>query len=111
MDQIPVLACSACGAVHLPPRRRCRSCGGDSLQEHAIDNAGELYAFTVIRVPPARYAGQEYTVAAARFAGGLVITGRLVEEKDGGTPLSGLEPGRAVRLASRDGRACRLQLA
>ncbi|MEA3335757.1 MAG: Zn-ribbon domain-containing OB-fold protein [Chloroflexota bacterium] len=44
--------CSACGALHLPPRPLCPDCFGDDLHWTEVSGSGKLLAFTVIHIAP-----------------------------------------------------------
>lgn len=49
---VPAARCPDCGRVAAPPRPRCPGCGA-ATEEAALDGAGTLLSWTVLRSPPA----------------------------------------------------------
>lgn len=41
--------CCNCGETFFPPRRYCRKCASDNMEEIQLSRTGKLYAFTTIR--------------------------------------------------------------
>jgi uncharacterized OB-fold protein len=52
--------CSACGAVHLPPRSICPACRSSGMEWVELSGRGTLAAFTSIYVPPSALAAQGF---------------------------------------------------
>lgn len=48
---VPASSCPACHRVAAPPRPRCPGCGA-AAGEVALDGAGTLLTWTVLRAPP-----------------------------------------------------------
>lgn len=73
-----LLRCTGCGSLDAPPRSYCRTCGGAKLEVTPAGGTGTLVTWTVIRKPPAAFAGQPlYAVAVVDLAEGVRVTGRL----------------------------------
>ncbi|MFB6080587.1 MAG: Zn-ribbon domain-containing OB-fold protein [Haloferacaceae archaeon] len=102
------LECESCGAVALPPRTLCPSCGESTLVERPLSETATVASFTEIHVTiPAFHGTTPYTVVVAAFDEGVRLTGRLrgegpvaigdavalgVAERDDGRPLLTFEP-------------------
>lgn len=77
--------CTACGALHLPPRAICPRCHGTALEWVETTGRGRLAAFTAITVAPSALAaegfGREnpYCAAIVELEEGVKISARLVE--------------------------------
>lgn len=97
-----VLRCRECQKRQLGPRSSCRFCGQDEFINETIAGEGNIYSYTVIRVPPARFANEApYTVVAVRFADDLTVTGRLKSDVHGDAG-GGIRIGQRVRLVAQD---------
>ncbi|RMF91940.1 MAG: hypothetical protein D6736_04390 [Nitrospinota bacterium] len=68
--------CTRCGHHYAMSRRVCRECGGEELETVSLGREGTIYAFTTIRVPPARWQEKApYTVAVIDMEAGGRLTG------------------------------------
>lgn len=100
-EKIDVLRCGDCGREQLPPRVACVSCGSEQFEQTEIEPEGEIYSYTVIRIPPARYSDDApYTIVAVELGEGLRLTGRLREASEAGPTAIG----QPVRLIGEDDR-------
>jgi uncharacterized protein len=69
--------CAECGRLSVAAST-CPFCGGAGGQSMALSGRGRLGSFTIIRVAPARYAGEApYTVGLVRLVEGATITARV----------------------------------
>jgi len=76
--RIPVMRCTDCNALAIPPQYVCRQCSGTRLAADEIGTSGELYTYTTIRVAPAELKDQApYRIAVVTLADGLRVTARL----------------------------------
>jgi uncharacterized OB-fold protein len=53
--------CTACGAVHLPPRAICPKCFGEALEWIETSGRGTLVAYTAIAIGPAAMQAAGYS--------------------------------------------------
>jgi uncharacterized OB-fold protein len=53
--------CTACGAVHLPPRAICPECRGSAVEWRELSGRGRLAAFSVIFVAPTAMLAEGYS--------------------------------------------------
>ena len=96
---LDIVRCLDCGRRQLPPRVNCRFCGGTDFDHDRVAAEGTVYAFTVIRVPPARFEKEApYTILAVRLGEDLTLTGRLADEAD----APRIRIGERVRLVRQD---------
>ena len=104
------LACPE-GHGSLPPRRVCPDCGSTELAEEPLPDVGAVETFTVVHVPPPRFAEDApYVTVIAEF-GPVRLTGVLrgVEPDDDAIPI-GLEVAPGVgRRATDDERIVTLR--
>jgi hypothetical protein len=78
MASFGAFQCETCKCLSAPPHRSCGRCGASALQPVTLSGRGILVSFTTIRVPPARFKGQEpYDIAVIDLEEGLRITARL----------------------------------
>ncbi|MBI3456218.1 MAG: Zn-ribbon domain-containing OB-fold protein [Candidatus Rokubacteria bacterium] len=76
--QLVVQRCAACGELAVPPRVLCSACHGREWERVSLRGEGEVVSFTVIRVPPGRFAGQApYAIAVVRLPEGVSLLGRV----------------------------------
>lgn len=91
---LSALRCGGCGELSIPPREFCPSCQQRAWRLEPLSGEGTVTSFTVIRVPPARHAGDApYAVGVVRLKEGASLFGRLVD-----IPLDRLAIGLAVRF-------------
>ncbi len=92
---MPIVKCSACGALDPGPREICPKCHQSTLQPATVPGVGKLVSWTLIRRPPAQYREDgQYAVAIVRLDAGVQVTGRL---KD---PSEAIKPGARVRAVA-----------
>ena len=90
--RIPVMRCSGCNALAIPPQYVCRQCSGTSLVADELGTSGEIYTHTTIRVAPAELKDQApYRIAVVTIEGGLRVTARL-----SGNPESPIQIGQML---------------
>ena len=87
--------CANCGRHQFPRGPMCPYCGGDSLDDVALSNAGTLWGLTAVTAPPPGYRGEvPYGFGVVELPEGLRVITRLTESDPGQ-----LRPGQDVRLA------------
>lgn len=92
--------CAECGKLSVDAGRPCPFCGSPGGSAVVLSGRGRLVSWTVIRVAPARYAGEApYTVGLLELPEGLRLTARLEgdpERLSAGQPLTfvSLDPAR-----------------
>ena len=92
---VPVVKCSACGALDPGPREICPKCHKAALVPSTAPGEGKLVSWTLIRRPPAQYREDgQYAVAIVRLDAGVQVTGRL---KD---PSETIKPGVRVKAVA-----------
>ena len=73
------IKCGGCGDVAIPPKEFCANCGKRAWQPVPLSGEGTLASFTIIRVAPARHAGDApYAVGVIKLKEGASIFGRIV---------------------------------
>ena len=78
MASFPAFQCDTCKSLSAPPHVSCGRCGAATLRSVTLSGRGRLLSFTTIRIPPARFRGQEpYDVAVIDLEEGLRVTARL----------------------------------
>ena len=88
------IRCGGCGALAIPPKEFCPSCGQRDWAAVPLAGDGTVTSFTVIRVAPRGFAGQTpYAIAAVQLREGPSLLGRVVD-----LPLEALKIGLAVRF-------------
>ncbi|MFQ5899194.1 MAG: Zn-ribbon domain-containing OB-fold protein [Candidatus Methylomirabilia bacterium] len=89
--------CAECGKLSVEEGRPCPACGAAGASPVALSGRGRLLSWTVIRIPPARYAGEApYAVGLLELEEGPRLTARL-----DGDPEQ-LTPGQPLAFASLD---------
>src|SRR3989304_9890877 len=78
MAEFWALQCDTCKSLSAPPHISCGRCGARALRSVTFSGRGSLLSFTTIRIPPARFRGQEpYDIAVIDLEEGLRVTARL----------------------------------
>jgi len=78
---IPLVHCTQCQALAVPPQDVCRRGGGTDFKATEQDGRGTVYTCTTIRVAPEAYRDQApYTIAIVELAPDLRVTARVVGE-------------------------------
>jgi uncharacterized OB-fold protein len=92
--RLTVQRCGGCGTLAVPPKAFCPVCHRREWGRAALEGAGEVASYTVIRVPPGRLAAEApYAIVVVRFPEGVSLLGRLT-----GLPLDALRVGLPVRF-------------
>ena len=88
------IRCGRCGALAIPPKEFCESCGQRDWHPVPLGGAGTIVSHTVIRVAPRGRGGEvPYAVAVVRLDEGVSLLGRVVD-----IPLDALKAGLPVRF-------------
>ncbi len=78
MASFAAFECDTCKSLSAPPHSSCGRCGAATLRSVTLSGRGTLLSFTTIRIPPARFKGQEpYDIGVIDLDEGLRITARL----------------------------------
>ena len=78
MAEFSAFQCDTCKSLSAPPHISCGRCGAATPRSVTLSGRGRLLSFTTIRIPPARFRGQEpYDVAVIDLEEGLRVTARL----------------------------------
>ena len=78
MAEFSAFQCDTCKSLSAPPHVSCGRCGAATLRSVTLSGRGRLQSFTTIRIPPARFRGQEpYDIAVIDLEEGLRVTARL----------------------------------
>jgi uncharacterized OB-fold protein len=98
---VPVIRCTGCGRLAIPPRYVCGACGGIDFEQDNLRVQATICSYTVTRVAPEAFrADVPYTVLLVDLAPGLRVTARLVEDREG----AGLSIGQALDFEKVDDR-------
>lgn len=93
--QLPLVACTACGKMAIPPGYVCRKCGNSETREVPGPGKGKIYTHTTIRIAPEAYRDQApYEIAIVELAPGLRVTARIVSDQ----PETALQVGQDVEF-------------
>ena len=88
------IKCGGCGEVAIPPKEYCATCHARAWQVVPLAGEGTLASYTVIRVAPARHAGDApYAVGVVKLKEGASIFGRILD-----VPFDKLEVGMPLRF-------------
>lgn len=99
--ELVALRCGRCGELAIPPREFCPACHGRAWETVPLAGQGTIASYTIIRVAPARHAGDApYAVAVVRLTEGPALLGRVVD-----VPLDTLAIGLPVRFRPLAGEA------
>ena len=100
--RLVALKCRGCGALAVPPKAFCESCGQRAWDTVPLRGEGTVESFTVIRVAPRKFAGEvPYAIVAVRLTEGVSLLGRVVD-----VPVDKVAVGMRVRFRplAGDGR-------
>ena len=79
---LPARRCTECGKLSVNATT-CRFCGAEGGEAVSLSGRGRLVSWTVIRVPPARYAADApYAVGLLELVEGPRITARVEGDPD-----------------------------
>ncbi len=70
--------CTACEAIHFPPRDRCEKCRETSLEPHRLSGRGTVYAHSQVAQAPRGFIAP-YLVAMIELEEGMKITAQLTD--------------------------------
>jgi len=96
------IRCERCGELAIPPKQFCPACGERAWESVPLSGEGRITSYTIIRVAPARHAGDApYAIAIVRLREGVQLLGRVID-----VPLDSLDVGLPVRFRPlmRDGQ-------
>ena len=89
--------CAECGRLAVDGGKACPFCGAAGGSEVTLSGRGALVSWTVIRVPPARYAAEApYTVGLVELEEGPRLTARIAGDPER------LSAGETLTLAAVD---------
>jgi uncharacterized OB-fold protein len=92
--RLAALKCTACGALAIPPKAFCESCGKRAWDTVTLGGDGTVESFTVIRVAPRKFTGEApYAIVAVRMTEGVSLLGRMVD-----VPVDTVAVGMRVRF-------------
>ena len=87
---LPARRCAECGKVSVNAAT-CRFCGAEGGEALDLSGRGHLVSWTVIRIPPARYAAEApYAVGLLQLDEGPRVTARVAgdpEQLSAGQPM------------------------
>ena len=90
--------CSDCSSTTLSYRAICQNCFSKKIENVELDGRGRIFAYTIIRVAPEQFKGQEpYAIGIIRLDSGQLVSGRLVAKN-----LAKIENGMKVVLEKTD---------
>ncbi len=89
--------CADCGQLAVDDGQQCPFCGEEGATSVSLSGQGRLLSWTVIRIAPARYAGDvPYAVGLVELDEGGRLTARLTGDAEG------WRAGQRVALIQRD---------
>jgi hypothetical protein len=92
--QLTGVRCMHCGELAIPPKEFCPACGKRGWEPVPLSGRGVIDSFTVIRVPPRKFAGEApYAVAHVKLDEGVALLGRIVD-----IPIDAVAIGLGVRF-------------
>ena len=95
---IQLLKCGQCGKLYFPPKYLCPDCGEHEFITVSHTGEGEVYTYTIIRMPFEEFKEQApFAVAEIRLDQGLVVPGRFTNANDDNISI-----GSRVKFAVRE---------
>ena len=80
---IPVVKCSTCNTVGIPPQYVCGKCGDTHFIEAEISGKTRIYTYTTMRVAPEAFQAQApYDIAIVDLPHDLRVTARIEKKED-----------------------------
>lgn len=70
--------CTACEAVHFPPRDRCETCRETDLEPYRLSGRGTVYAHAEVAQAPRGFTAP-YVVAMVELEEGMKVTAQLTD--------------------------------
>lgn len=90
--------CKDCGSAYLPFKAVCQNCYSKNLVDVQFDGKGSIFAYTIIRIGPEQFRGQEpYPIAVVKLDSGPLVSGRLLVND-----IDKIENGMKVVLERKD---------
>jgi len=81
--ELMALRCNGCGKLYVPPRYLCDECGKSEFSEVALKGSGEVYSYTIIRMPFEEFQDEApYAFAEVKCDEGLAFPGRFTNEAE-----------------------------
>ena len=78
--RLTAIKCGRCGNLEIPPKEFCDACGQRDWRPTPLSGDGTIASYTVIRVAPAKHAGDApYAVAVVKLREGVSLFGRVVD--------------------------------
>src|SRR3989304_2604453 len=97
-QKVAACRCKDCSSTALSYRAICQNCFSKNIEKVELDGRGRIFAYTIIRVAPEQFKGQEpYAVGIVRLDSGQLVSGRLVAQN-----LERIENGTKVVLEKTD---------
>ena len=98
-EKVVAYRCEDCSTTTLSYRAICQNCSSRNIEKVELDGRGRVFAYTIIRVAPEQFKGQEpYAVGIVRLDSGQLVSGRLIAEN-----LESIENGMKAVLEKTDG--------
>jgi uncharacterized OB-fold protein len=83
MVALIALRCNGCGKLYVPPRYLCDECGDSEFSEVELEGKGEVYSYTIIRMPFEEFQDEApYAFAELKSDEGLTFPGRFTNEAE-----------------------------
>ena len=80
-EKVVAYRCEDCSTTTLSYRAICQNCSSKNIEKVELDGRGSVFAYTIIRVAPEQFKGQEpYAVGIVRLDSGQLVSGRLIAE-------------------------------
>jgi scaffold protein (connect acetoacetyl-CoA thiolase and HMG-CoA synthase) len=81
--KVRLIQCKWCGKRYVPPRYVCANCNKTDFSEALANGEGEVYSFTIIRMPFEEFAKEApYAFGEIKLNEGIVVPGRFTNEKE-----------------------------
>lgn len=78
-NKLTGLRCNSCGKVITPPKHLCPNCKSEDLDIIELSGKGKIKTYTIIRVPPPKFAKDApYTAAIVELDEGPCVTARII---------------------------------
>jgi uncharacterized OB-fold protein len=79
---IKALQCNTCQKLYTPPKYSCTICEKSGFSEVDLKGSGEIYSFTIIRMPFHEFIDEApYAFAMVKLDSGLVVPGRFIDQE------------------------------
>ena len=98
MTMIDGYKCKDCGSAYLSFKAVCQNCYSKNLEKVHFNGRGSIFAYTIIRIGPEQFRGQEpYPIAVVKLDAGPLVSGRLIIDD-----IERIENGMKVVLEKQD---------